>query len=132
MIRGIRGAITVENDIEPEISEASLILFQTMMEKNQLSPPQVVTLFITATPDIHSAFPARAIREQKPFQRLPILCSQEMEVNSALPRCIRMLALVEVEEGKTKIEPVYLRQARSLRKDLVEDNYEKSDCNPDY
>lgn len=128
MLRGIRGAITVEIDVETEIREASLVLFRTIMEKNQLSPAQMVALFITATPDIHSAFPAQAIREQKPFQRLPILCSQEMEVNSALPRCIRMLALVEVVDEGITLEPVYLRQARSLRRDLIEDDYEKGDC----
>jgi len=74
-MRGIRGAITVERDNANEIAAATLLLFETMMEKNQLEPDDVTAVFITVTHDLKSAFPARSIRKI-PFSSLNV-CSRD-------------------------------------------------------
>ena len=47
-----------------------------------------------------------------------MLCAQEIDVPGALPRCIRVLAHVDVAEGQ-RVRHVYLRDARGLRPDLA-------------
>lgn len=124
IVRGIRGAITVTHDEAEEVQSASLELFTAILAENHLSPEDVVGVFITATPDLHSAFPAEAIRRQESFRFIPILCAQEMDVQGALKRCIRMLVLAYTSQHPQEIRHVYLRDARLLRQDLVEEGEE--------
>lgn len=125
MVRGIRGATTVERDEQEEVKRASLELFTSILTANGLFPEDVVGIFITATPDLTSVFPAEAIREQEPFRYIPILCAQEMDVRGALKRCIRMLVLAYTSREPQEIRHVYLRDARMLRQDLVEEGGER-------
>ncbi|MGQ9622635.1 MAG: chorismate mutase [Candidatus Caldatribacteriaceae bacterium] len=119
VLRGIRGATTVERDEREEIRNASFELFTQMLSENGLSPDDIAGVLITVTPDIHSAFPAEVIREREDFRYIPMLCAQEMEVEGAPERCIRMLVLAYTAQGPREIRHVYLRGAQSLRRDLV-------------
>ena len=51
---------------------------------------------------------------------VPMLCMAEMEVTEPLSRCVRVLLHVAVADGR-RLRPVYLREARALRPDLVVD-----------
>lgn len=121
VVRGIRGAITVDHDEKDEIKSATLNLFQEILVQNQLSPSDISCIFITATPDISSVFPAEAIREREDFRYVPVLCAQEIDVKGAMPRCVRMLVLAMTRRGPQEIKHVYLRGAQSLRQDLCEE-----------
>ncbi len=120
VVRGIRGAITVDRDEREEIKQASLELFTQILTENELSPDDIAGVFITATPDLRSVFPAEVIREQECFRYVPILCAQEMDVEGALQKCIRMLVLAHTPKGPREVRHVYLRGAQSLRKDLYQ------------
>ncbi|MGC8778048.1 MAG: chorismate mutase [Candidatus Caldatribacteriaceae bacterium] len=120
-IRGIRGAITVDHDEKEEIKSATLGLFQEILVKNELSPLDISCVFITATSDLTSVFPAEAIREREDFRYIPVICAQEMEVQRAMPRCIRMLVLAMTELAPQEIHHVYLKEARNLRRDLLKE-----------
>lgn len=120
-VRGIRGAITVARDEREEIQKASLELFTSILAENGLFPEDIVGVFITATPDLRAAFPAEVIREQESFRYIPILCAQEMDVQGALKQCIRMLVLAYTSKNPQEIRHVYLRDARILREDLMEE-----------
>ena len=47
-----------------------------------------------------------------------LLCLQEMRVDSSLPRCIRMLVLLESQAPQAEMHHTYLRGAKALRPDL--------------
>ncbi len=119
ILRGIRGATTVERDEREEVRNASFELFTRMLSENDLSPDDIAGVLITATPDIRSTFPAEVIREREDFRYIPILCAQEMEVEGAPARCIRMLILAYTMQRPKEIHHVYLRGAQSLRRDLM-------------
>jgi len=119
LMRGIRGATTVEKDCPVEIASAAFTLFETMMEKNRLEPDDVTALFITVTPDLQSAFPAQAIRQVEKYRYLPIMCAQEIPVEGALDRCIRLMLIAFCPDTELKnVHHVYLGQAWALRTDL--------------
>ena len=65
-----------------------------------------------------SEFPAYAAR-QLGFGDVPLLCARELEIESSLPRVVRMMAHVETDLPRADITHCYLHGAASLRKDLT-------------
>lgn len=116
--RALRGAITVSAD-EPElILEATGELLREMVLLNAIDPEQLVSVIFTTTPDLTSAFPARAARELG-WHDVALLCMSEVAVPGALPRCVRVLMHVEMSVDAGRGRHVYLGAAAGLRPDLA-------------
>jgi chorismate mutase len=120
IVRGIRGAITVEYDDADEICTATKELVRAIVEENQLRTEDIASCYITVTPDLHAAFPARAVRDFEGWELVPLMCAQEMEVPGAMTHCIRLLLHVNTNKSQAEIRHVYLRGAIALRPDLVQ------------
>jgi chorismate mutase len=119
-VRGIRGATSVDvNDAEPIIA-ATRELLERIVAANGLATEDVASVIFTATSDLDAAYPARAAREMG-WVHVPLLCMQEMAVVGSLPRCIRVLVLWNTHRPAGQVRHVYLRRARALRPDLVEE-----------
>ena len=119
-VRGIRGATSVDvNDAEPIIA-ATRELLERIVAANGLATEDVASVILTATSDLDAAYPARAAREMG-WVHVPLLCMQEMAVVGSVPRCIRVLVLWNTDRPAGQIRHVYLRRARALRPDLVEE-----------
>jgi len=119
MLHGIRGATVVETDQPEAILRATQELLEKILQANpSLSPADIASAFFTVTPDLYSAYPARAAREMG-WQRVPMLCSQEIPVPDGLPRCIRVLIHWNTNLPSEAVLHVYLHQAASLRPDLA-------------
>ena len=116
-VRGVRGAITVEEDLEDEILEATKELLGGLVEANGIDVDDVARVFFSMTPDLHAAFPAVAAR-QIHWQMVPLFCAQELEIEGALEKCIRVLIHWNTSKGSKDIKHLYLRGAKKLRPDL--------------
>lgn len=119
MIRGIRGAITIEQDSPENVWSETEKLVLEVARVNNVVPEDIASVTISTTPDITSAFPARAVRLMKDWQFVPIMCMHEMDVPGALPLCIRVLLHVNTTTPQHEINHVYLNDAVKLRPDLV-------------
>jgi len=62
-IRGIRGAIQLEKDSSEEMVEAVSDLLTQMLTANKLENEDLISMILTATPDLTSEFPAVAARK---------------------------------------------------------------------
>lgn len=118
ILRGIRGAITVERDEPDEIYEATTELMREIIDRNGLESRDIVSIFFTCTQDLVSAFPAVAARRLG-LADVPLICSQEIPVPGSLGMCIRVLLHGYVPRGRV-VRHIYLREARTLRADLIE------------
>lgn len=118
ILRGIRGATTVEHDSPDEIYAATSELLEEILERNGLENRDIVSIVFTCTHDLVSAFPAVAAR-QLGLADVPLICSQEIPVPGSLGMCIRALLHTYVPRGRV-VRHIYLREARVLRADLVE------------
>lgn len=116
----MRGATTVVADTPPLIREAVTELLETILDDNDIVPADVISAVFTATPDLVSEFPAHAARLLG-WTDIPLLCAQELPVEGALPRCIRVLLHAETRRQRHEIRHVYLREAILLRVDLMAD-----------
>jgi chorismate mutase len=112
----LRGATSVEDNTEEAILAGTRELVQAIMERNGLAPEQMVSCVFSATTDLNAQFPAVAARDLG-LSRVPLLCTQEIDVPGALPRVIRVL-LHYYAGADHAPQHVYLREARSLRADL--------------
>lgn len=118
MIRGVRGATTVQNNTEEEIFLAAEELFTKMSELNQIKPENVASIFISTTEDIDAAFPAKALRKFPDWKYVPVMCMREMPVPESLKKCIRVMFHLNTDKDQSEIVHVYLKGARVLRPDL--------------
>lgn len=120
VVRGLRGATTVEHNDAAEIFAATRELIEALVEANQLVPEDVASCYITVTPDLTAAFPAKAVREQDGWEYVPLMCAVEMSVPGSLALCIRVLLHVNTTESQIGMKHAYLRKATVLRPDLVQ------------
>ncbi|HVT42515.1 MAG TPA: chorismate mutase [Acidimicrobiales bacterium] len=117
MVRGLRGATTVDEDTAAQVTERSQELMREIMARNELVEDDIVSIVFTATPDVTSIFPATAIREIG-FGAVPLLCAAEIPVPGAMPLCVRVLLHVYTARSRDEIHHVYLHGAQGLRDDL--------------
>ncbi len=118
MVRGIRGATTVDNNDAVEIREATQELLQMILAENALSTEDLVSAIFTVTPDLNADFPASSARAIG-WELVPLLCATEIPVPSGLTHCIRVLLHANTTHSQSEIKHVFLRNAQALRKDLV-------------
>jgi chorismate mutase len=112
----LRGATSVGENTAAAILEATEELMRELIGRNELTIDQFVSCIFTATGDLNAEFPALAARRIG-FDRVPLICTQEIEVPGSLPRVIRVLAHYYAPADHVASH-VYLGEARSLRADL--------------
>ena len=112
----LRGATSVDRNDAEAILGATEWLMREIMKRNTIGPADVVSCIFTATPDLDAEFPAVAARRLG-FDRVPLLCAQEIGVPGALSQVIRVLIHYYADESH-EARHVYLGEARSLRADL--------------
>jgi chorismate mutase len=113
-VYAVRGAVTVDVDTREQVIERTQSLLKELMARNDIAQDQIVSIFFTATDDIHAEFPAAAARLMG-LNGIPLMCAREMEVHSglAMRRCIRVLMHTY---SSNQPEAVYLGETARLLK----------------
>jgi len=112
--RGIRGATTADANTEEAIHSATSDMVQASIDANDLAENSVAAVFFTITPDLDAAFPATAARRLA-WPNAPLMDMTQVVVKGSLPRCIRILILVNTEKEPKDLVYKYLKGAASLR-----------------
>lgn len=118
-VRAIRGATQLEVDSVEEMRSAVVDLLTTLFAENDISTDDLISILFTATPDIHSDFPAAAARTLN-LGSIPLICAQEIDVSGALPRVVRVMVHAYSHHTHAEIKHIYRRGAQSLRKDIAQ------------
>jgi chorismate mutase len=119
MVRGLRGASSCTANTVEEITDVTQELLLEMLQRNDVSHDDVVSVLFTTTPDLNATFPASAARGIG-FGDVPLLCASEIHVPGARPLTVRILMHAYTERPRDELRHVYLRGAQSLRDDLPE------------
>ena len=117
--RGIRGAITVENDTPENIEKATVELFSKIIELNDLKLDDVSHIIFTMTKDLKTAYPAKFLRKHFDTALIPLMCMAELDIEGSLQKCLRLLVVFNTPKTQAEIQHVYLGGARVLRSDLL-------------
>ena len=117
-VRGIRGATTVEADIQADVVAATRELLEEILRANRITQfEEIAPAIFTTTPDLTSTFPAEAARALG-MKQVPLLCACEIAVPGGMPRCVRILLHLNTDKPQSEIVHVYLRDAKRLRPDM--------------
>lgn len=119
VVRGIRGATTVEVDDKEAVIAATEALLEEICRLNDFAPEDVASAFFTVTRDLCSTFPAEAARKRG-WTMVPMLCATEIPVPGSLAMCIRALIHVNTTKRQDEVFHVYLRRAQVLRPEWSE------------
>lgn len=121
MVRGVRGAITVEKNESSEIIAATERLLREMQKANGYDPKDIAQIIITVTEDLTATFPAQALRNIEGYKYVPVMCSREISVPNSLEKCVRVMLTLNTDKAQDEIKHVFLERATVLRPDLVLD-----------
>jgi chorismate mutase len=114
----VRGATTVEADTSEAIAARTAELLGTILARNAVAIDDIVSVIFSATPDLRADFPAVAARAMG-LSHTPLLCCQEIPVQGAVERCVRVMMHAYLPVGRV-VHHVYQHGARQLRLDLQE------------
>ncbi len=115
-LQGLRGATTSKNNSTKAIEEAVNELVSELVQRNNLSSEQIVSVTFSVTSDLDACFPAAIARRQPGWEKVALLDCQQMSVKGDLPYCIRILAVAWLPHDQTPQHP-YLGGAKNLRPD---------------
>ncbi|MEW1613122.1 MULTISPECIES: chorismate mutase [unclassified Streptomyces] len=118
-VRAVRGAVQLERDEAGHMDERVGELLTAVLARNGLVADDLISIWFTATPDLHSDFPAAAARGLG-IVDVPLICAQELDIEGAMPRVVRLLAHVETHLSRAEIQHVYLGATAALRKDIAQ------------
>lgn len=113
--KGVRGAITVEENTVEAIQNATLELITEIISKNNISKEKISHAIFTLTDDLNAAFPAKFARKDLGWDNVAMMCFHELSVPNALPMCLRVLIVINCDDNFAP-EFVYLKGASVLRK----------------
>lgn len=118
MLRGIRGATTVEMNDRICIEEAVTELLSALKKANSLNLENIGAVIFSSTADLNSTFPAAGARKMG-WSDVPLFGTLEIDKPDGIALCIRVLILYNTEQQQQAIQHVYLRNAVSLRPDII-------------
>ncbi len=113
--RGIRGAITVDENSSEAIGAATIKLLNEIVNKNNIEPDMISHVIFTLTDDLYADFPAKYARVNLKWKDVAMMCFHELDVPGSLKKCLRVLVVVNCSETFSP-EFVYLDGAEGLRK----------------
>jgi chorismate mutase len=116
MIRGVRGATTVEANTRESILAATSELLRLMIEANRIEPDDVASAIFTTTLDLNAEYPALAARALG-WHDVALLCMHEMNVPHGLKMCVRILLHWNTAAAARDVKHVYINGAVNLRPD---------------
>lgn len=118
-VRGIRGAISVEeNEAQSILSATRELLEEIKLSNPTLQAEDIASILFTVTNDLDAVHPAKAARVMG-WDMVPLMCAVEIPVPGSLPKCIRILIHWNTSLDQISIHHCYCRNAIKLRPDLI-------------
>jgi chorismate mutase len=117
--RGVRGATVADSNTRDDVLKATRELLALMVRQNGISPDDVASAIFSTTCDLDAEFPAQAAR-QLGWLDVAMMCNNELDVPGSLRRCIRVLLHWNTDKPNSEIGHVYLKDASTLRPDLIQ------------
>lgn len=113
-VKGIRGAITVEENTVEAIENATAELLLEMIKQNSIVPSKISHAIFTLTSDLNAVFPAKFARQNLGWNEVAMMCYHELDVPNSLPKTLRVLVVINCDDD-FKPQFVYLKGAANLR-----------------
>ena len=88
------------------------------LELNQYAKRDISFAIFTLTSDLNADFPAKYARINCGFNKVPMMCYHELDVENSLKMCLRVLLNINTQNTQDEIKHIYLKGAKTLRQDI--------------
>ena len=92
--KGIRGAITVDENSPEAIGSATIKLLTELVKRNNIETHLISHAIFSLTSDLNADFPAKYARINLKWKDVPMMCFNELEVPNSLAKCLRVLIVL--------------------------------------
>lgn len=113
--KGIRGAITVDDNTKEDIKNGTLTLLNELINKNNIDKNMISHIIFSVTKDLTAEFPPKFARIDLGWDNVAMMCFNEADIENSLKKCIRVLIVLNCNEDFVP-QYVYLKGAANLRK----------------
>src|SRR5688572_28539241 len=107
MIRGVRGAITVDADTTGDILEGTTEMLRALIDANSIDEEDVASVSFTTTPDLTACYPAKAARDMG-WTQVALMAFAEMDVPGGLAKCVRVLIHWNTSKRQDELVHVFM------------------------
>ncbi len=112
--KGIRGAITVDENTPEAIKAATVELMKQLVKKNAIIEKHISHIIFTVTSDLDAAYPAKFVRSELGWNNTAMVCMPELSVQNSIEKCIRVMIIMNCLDNFIP-KYVYLKGAENLR-----------------
>lgn len=119
ILRGVRGAITADDNTPEAIWRATRELLTALITSNGIQEEHVASILFSTTPDLDACYPAREAR-QMGWHHTALMGFQEANVPDGLQKCIRVLIHWNTTKSQAELVHCFLKGASALRPDLTD------------
>ena len=84
-MRGIRGAVTVNENLKEQIWQAARLLVTKILSLNELRAENIGAIIFSMTEDLTAAFPSSAVRQLPALRLVPLFDTREPAIENSLP-----------------------------------------------
>jgi chorismate mutase len=116
--RGVRGATVLADASQGAMDEAAAELLAQLLHENGCGTQDVAAAVFTLPEDLIGTNPASSARAAG-WEAVPLLAVREHGGDDRVPRCLRILLMVNTTRSQSDVRHVYLREAAVLRPDLA-------------
>jgi chorismate mutase len=114
--RGVRGAISVEENTAQAILDATREMLEAIIDANGMDQEDIASVIFSTTVDLNAEYPALAAR-QLGWHDVALFCGHEMNVPHGLKMVVRVLIHWNTTLKNNEIQHIYLKDAANLRPD---------------
>lgn len=115
--KGIRGAITADENSPEAIESATLEILNALVQENKIDKKNISHVIFTLTEDLNAGFPAKFARINLAWDEVAMMCFNELNVPEALNKCLRVLIVLNCADDFVP-KHLYLKGAKILRPDF--------------
>ena len=113
----LRGATTLPEDTAETMDIEVRRLLEALVSQNHVQPEEIVSVFFSLTPDLHSVSPAKVARRALPWEHVALFSAVEPDIHGQPPKAVRVLIQFYSNKTPQEVKHVYLNEARHLRPD---------------
>jgi chorismate mutase len=116
----VRGATTLPADTSETMHTEVSCVLEALVSENHIQAEDIVAVFFTMTPDLHSVSPAKVARTVMPWNDVALFCSIEPDIVGLPAHAVRVMIQYYPADASSGLKHVYLNDAQQLRPDRVD------------
>jgi chorismate mutase len=116
-LQAVRGATTLVQDTPDAMRQEVTCLLEALISENHITTQDIVSVFFTLTPDLHSISPAKVARERFDWENIALFSGLEPQIEGLPKQAVRVMIQFYTTRTAQELKHLYFNEAQTLRPD---------------